>query len=159
MKIRQYNDSDQEALEKFMEVMYAFRGLTFDPDHLHLDLRRIPSTYQEPGGQFWIIADNDAVIGTVGVKILDSNERIGEIKRFFVLSEYHGRGLGRELMETAINFARERNLKKIRLDTRRQAIKALSIFRKYGFYEIQRYNDNEHAEIFMELDIEAKIEG
>ncbi len=36
-----FDSADQEALEKFIDVMYEYRGLNFDPLKLHSDIRQI----------------------------------------------------------------------------------------------------------------------
>jgi len=38
--------------------------------------------YFETGGGFWLLKEEQSVIGTIGLKGIDSENRIGEIKRF-----------------------------------------------------------------------------
>ena len=54
-------------------------------------------------------------------------------------------------MEHLLWNANKKELHILRLDTMRNSIAARKIFEKYGFQEINKYNDNEIAEIFMEL--------
>jgi ribosomal protein S18 acetylase RimI-like enzyme len=144
---------DQIALEGFLEVMYSSRGFQFDPAGLHSDIRNINEVYKKSGGDFWIIKDNNRIIGSIALKIINKNDKIGEIKRYFVLPDYQGQGFGKILMEWVIKESKKRNLKRLRLDTMKNSVKALSIFRKYGFYEVPKYNNNDLAEIFMEMKI------
>ncbi len=74
-----------------------------------------------------------------------------ELKRLFVLPEYQGRGYGRLLLVHAINYAREQKYKKIYLDTREQFSVAQHLYRSNGFQKTEKYNDNEHAELYFEL--------
>jgi GNAT superfamily N-acetyltransferase len=90
---------------------------------------------------------------SIGLKVLDRENSIAEIKRFFLLPEFQGFGYGKFLMKTAIDYAEEIKLRKIRLDTMKQAMTAQAIFRKFGFYEIPRYNNNEMAEYFYEINM------
>jgi putative acetyltransferase len=151
--LRRYMRSDQNQLEQFMITMYASRGFVFDPEGLHSDIRSIELIYGETEGGFWLLKEEQSVIGTIGLKVIDSKKRIGEIKRFFVLPEYQDKGYGKSMMSQIVQFARQAELTKLRLDTEKQSYRALSVFRSFGFYEIPKYNDNDIAEIFMELSI------
>ena len=154
MKCLLYNSVDQLALENFMKKMYDYRGYSFDPIELHSDIRQIEKVYFSTGGQFWIIKDEDnRIIGTIALKIIDKEQGICEIKRFFVLPEKQGHGKGKLLMGKAIEYARSINVKKVRLDTMKSSIVARAIFESFGFIEIPKYNDNDFAELFYELKI------
>jgi RimJ/RimL family protein N-acetyltransferase len=155
MKCQFYHLADQDELEIFMKIMYETRGLNFDPLGLQSDIRQIDNVYFLNGGNFWLLKEkNNKVIGSVGLKILDEIGRIGEIKRFFVLPEYQGNGFGKLLLKTAIDYAKERELRRVRLDTMKSSIVAQAIFKQVGFYEIPKYNNNDIAELFLELLLE-----
>lgn len=150
MKCESFNENDQNELEEFMNIIYSVRGYKFDPSGLHSDVRNINGIYKFSGGDFWIIKENDLIIGSIALKIINQIEKIGEIKRYFVLPNYQGKGFGKMLMEYLINESKNRGLLKLRLDTMKESVKAISIFTKYGFYKIEKYNNNDFAEIFME---------
>ena len=67
-----------------------------------------------------------------------------------VLPEYQGKGYGRLLLDNLIDEARKKSLSILRLDTMKSYEKALNLYRSTGFYEIERYNDNYRAEVYME---------
>jgi hypothetical protein len=52
-----------------------------------------------------------------------------------------------------IAHAKAGSWKNLRLDTTSKSPAAISLFRKHGFVEIVRYNDDPFAEIFMELSL------
>ena len=150
MKSELYQENDQSKLEDFMNIVYSVRGYQFDPDGMQSDIRNINRIYRDSGGDFWLIKDHDKIIGCIALKIINQTEKIGEIKRFFILPDYQGNGYGTMLMELLINESIKRGLKKLRLDTMKKSLQAISIFKKHYFYEIPKYNDNDIAEIFME---------
>lgn len=59
--------------------------------------------------------------------------------------------MGTALLNKAINHAKAGPWIRVRLDTSSRSPSAVSLFRKQGFVEIPRYNDDPFAEIFMEL--------
>jgi ribosomal protein S18 acetylase RimI-like enzyme len=141
----------QSKLDAFFETMYSSRGLQYEPEGCHQDLRNIAVIYQVNGGGFWVLQDVDLIIGTIGLKILDRNNGIGEVKRIAVLPNYQGRGYGKKLLNHLLAVAKTNSLTILRLDTMKSLAKALNLYYHLGFYEIERYNDNFRAEVFMEL--------
>ena len=138
MKLISYSSEFQTGLEEFLEIICSYRGHKFDPTGLQSDIRNIENIYQSQGGNFWIMIANDAVIGSIGLKILNKIDGIGEIKRYFVLPSYQRQGIGTLLMEHLLLNANKNELHILRLDTMRESIAARKIFAKYGFQELHR---------------------
>jgi putative acetyltransferase len=153
MQLLSFRPDLQHKLEEFLHIMQKSRGYPFDRLNLPPDIQNIKSTYQDCGGDFWIIENNDSIIGSIAIRTIDFQAQIGEIKRYFVLPAYQRQGIGGKLMAHAINFAIGAGLNKIRLDTMKQSEPAMIVFKKYGFYEIAKYNNNDVAEIFMEKNL------
>ena len=150
MKYISFTTEMQNRIDDFFNIMYSARGLKYEPLGRHNDLRKIPTIYQDDGGDFWVIVSDRKIIGTIGLKILDRESCVGEIKRMAVLPEYQGKGYGRLLLDNLIDEARKKSLSILRLDTMKSYEKALNLYRSTGFYEIERYNDNYRAEVYME---------
>jgi len=69
----------------------------------------------------------------------------------FVQPEYRQFKIGKKLLELAIDIAKNLGYKRIRLDTLPTMTKAQSLYRSFGFYEIDAYRFNPVEEtIFME---------
>jgi N-acetylglutamate synthase-like GNAT family acetyltransferase len=89
------------------------------------------------------------IVGTVALRALSSS--VAEVKRFNVRADIQGRGHGGRLLSYAIDHARVGGFESVRLDTIRNPGPALHLFEKHGFVEIERYNTNPDADLFMEL--------
>ncbi|WP_348945114.1 GNAT family N-acetyltransferase [Chitinibacter sp. FCG-7] len=150
MNLISFRPELQNKVEEFLQFVQAHRGCTLDRANLPADIKHIQASYQHDGGDFWLLLENASIIGCIAVRIIDQNACVGEIKRYFVLPSHQRQGLGGALIAHAIGFAKLSGLKKIRLDSMKQSTAALAIFRKHGFYEIPKYNDNPVAEVFME---------
>ncbi len=155
MKLTSFNPDLHDKLLAFLQVMQESRGNPFDRANLPSDILNIKETYQDCGGDFWVLESNQMIIGCIAIRTIDSAERIGEIKRYFVLPSHQRQGIGKMLMDHAISFATQKSLNKIRLDTMKKYESAMSVYLKNGFYEISKYNDNHIAEIFMEKSLNA----
>ena len=106
------------------------------------DMDDIQHNYFENGGVFLVMLDDNQLIGTGAIRYLE--EGICELKRLWLLFEYHGKGLGYRIMQELFSFARAREYQRMRLETDRgHQNRASDFYKRLGFYEIPRYSDNE----------------
>ncbi|MCR5599248.1 MAG: GNAT family N-acetyltransferase [Ruminococcus sp.] len=142
-----YSTNKCGKVHDFLRSVFQEAGKTFEPDGRHAAFNDIERNFIG----FWCLMLDNEVVGTVAVKKL--SETVCELKCLYVYERYHGRRLGYKLAETAVDFAKEMGFAKIVLDTMLKHDKALKLYEKMGFRRCERYNDNEMAEIFMELSI------
>ena len=113
------------------------------------DMDDFQRTYFENDGIFLVMTDQDQVIGTGAIRKID-NEAC-ELKRLWLLFEYHGQGLGYRMMQELLAFAREKGYARIRLETdRNDQSRAYGFYKRLGFYDIPRYGDHED-DVAMEM--------
>ena len=150
MEIIAFKSNMQQSVENFFEKCFSAVGIPYSPMDRHADIADVEQYYMR-NGCFWCLFDNEVLIGTVAVRIIEIDKKVVELKRMFILPEYQGKGYGRLLLEYAIDYAREQQYHKICLDTRKQFSTAQHLYRRSGFKETEKYNDNEHAELYFEL--------
>ena len=146
-----YAAEDQPVAEALFQAAWSDGPFPFDPEGAHGDLRRIPEVYQAGDGGFWLLRVGERVVGTVAIRRLPGN--VAEVKRLVVHRDYRGRGYGELLFNHALDHARGAGFSRVRLDTIRDTGPAIRLYQKHGFREIDRYNDNPDADLFMELDL------
>lgn len=113
------------------------------------DIDDVQQTYFANNGTFLVMTDRDQIIGTGAIRRLENE--ICELKRVWLLFEYHGRGLGYQMIQELFTFAREGGYQCIRLETDRNGQRrAYDLYQRLGFYEIPRYSDNED-DVAMEM--------
>jgi putative acetyltransferase len=151
-EITDYQPSDQDDLIAFFSTVLATMGFDFDPTSKDADLRNIPREYQSNGGLFLLARGQGQLIGTIALRQIDQNTC--ELKRFYVRAEHRRKGVGTDLLERIIDHAKAGPWRQLRLDTTFKSPAAISLFRKHGFVEIKRYNEDPFAEIFMERKID-----
>lgn len=150
MEIQIFKSDMQPSVDDFFEKCFSAVGIPYSPVDRHADIADVEANYMQ-SGCFWCLFDNDVLIGTVAIRIIDAANKVVELKRMFVLPEYQGKGYGRFLLNHAIDYAGKQQYSKICLDTRKQFSAAQHLYRSSGFLETEKYNDNDKAELYFEL--------
>jgi len=89
-----------------------------------------------PEGQL-IIEDNNKPIGQVGFDIQEYNgEKIGYVNLFYLIPEYRGRGIGKELIRYVEEFFIKSNISEYHLRVSSRNERAISLYTKMGMTEI-----------------------
>lgn len=105
------------------------------------ELDGLPAPYVPPDGCLFLARQDRGAVGVVGLKPLLPG--IAEIKRLYVVPQARRGGLGRRLAERAIEEARARDYRFVRLDTQRRSMAAaMALYRRLGFAEIAPYGPN-----------------
>jgi len=130
-------DTLEESIAKF-----SARGKLSEMDD-------VQKNYFNNGGTFLVTVDDSHIIGTGAIRFLEQD--VCELKRVWLLSKYHGQGLGYRMMQELFGIAQKKGYTTMRLETDPiiQA-KAVAFYKRLGFYEIPRYGDDPD-DIGMEL--------
>lgn len=116
------------------------------------DMDELQHTYFDNDGIFLVLTDDDQIIGTGAIRKIDGE--ICELKRLWLLVEYHGQRLGYRMIQELFAFARAKGYKRVWLETDRNAQShAYELYKRLGFYEIPGYS-NHKDETAMELMLE-----
>ncbi len=99
-------------------------------------------------GHFLMARQGGRPVGCVALVPLEAGT--GEIKRLWIDASVRGAGLSRRLMARMEDKARSLGLTRLVLDTNRTLLEAQTLYRRLGYREIGRYNDNPYADHFFE---------
>jgi len=101
-----------------------------------------------PSGSFLVARLDGEPVGCGGLKTLD--RETGEVKRVWTAASARGIGVAGRIMQRLEELAKEQGFARLRLDTNRSLTEAQALYRKLGYHEIGRYNDNPYAHHFFE---------
>ena len=104
------------------------------------DMDNHQQVYVENRGILLIVLDDEKVIGTGAIKKLEEN--IAELKRLWLLEEYHGQKIGYQVVTRLLGFAREHGYEKVRLQTSQRQERAVRFYTRFGFYKIPSYRES-----------------
>ncbi len=102
-----------------------------------------PAELRSPGGAYVVGFDRDEAVAGGGVRHLADG--VGEIKRMFVRPAARSRGMAGDLLAALEDAARSLGYDTVRLDTGPKQRHALRLYRRAGYVEVPRYNDNPFA--------------
>jgi putative acetyltransferase len=104
------------------------------------DMDDIQKSYFENGGTFLGMFKDGEMICTGAIRRID--DETCELKRLWLLNEYHGLGLGYRMLQELLTIARDMGYKRVWLETDPVAqSRALEFYKQTGFYEISSYSD------------------
>lgn len=140
-----YNDDFKSDVFRFTSECFTELGKAFDPDGRHGFYNEIDRCFE----RFWCLVDEEKVKGTVAIAKLD--DITAELKALYVDRSLRGSGWGYKLLDEAVSFVYEKDFSKIVLDSMSQYKEASRLYRRYGFTDTDRYNNNVYADVFMQL--------
>lgn len=133
MKIRPFTETDKGA---FRDLNLAWIERYFDIEDEDRAQLNDPDTHILGRGGIILVAEiENEVVGTVGlVPGHDAGEL--ELIKMSAREDLRGKGIGRGLMEAAINKAKELGATSLWLETSTKLDAALHLYKKVGFREL-----------------------
>lgn len=131
----------------FAELAVRFEG-GFDPGRGGAEADR---EMAPPTGLFLVARREGAPVGCAGLKL--HPDGTAEIKRMWVSPDARGLGLARRMLRALEDHAREAGATRLRLDTNGALKEAQALYRREGFAEIPRFNDNPYAHHWFEKEL------
>jgi GNAT superfamily N-acetyltransferase len=112
--------------------------------------------YRAPGGGFLLVVGADgSVLGCAGLRTIatESYGDVAEIKRMWVSRALRGQGAGRALVERLHEEARRLGHRHVVLDSKHELLDARRLYAAAGYTDIDRYNDNADATVWMHVEL------
>lgn len=121
MEVREYRKEDYEIVSKLLSDIFFIEKVNKEKDDNHIEL---------------VGVIDDKVVGYVLLtKIVNfaTDEIIGKIDYYCVSEAYRNKGMGKMLIESAINYMQKWDVKYIELTSNKSRIIAREIYKKEGF--------------------------
>lgn len=135
------------AMDTLREIFREYAaGLGVDLCFQQFDeeLAGLPGDYAAPRGALLLATVDGRVAGCCGLRPLDTADypNAAEMKRLYVRDAFRGMGLGRQLVEAALDAARQAGYSSVLLDTLDDMEAARTLYEDLGFVEIPPYYHN-----------------
>ena len=155
LRLRGLKISLAEGAKEVDEVRRLFeeyaRALDLDPgaEGLTGESAGLPGDYAPPRGRLLLARVGSQAAGCVALQAQQGGA--AELRRLFVRPAFRHAGLGRRLVEEALEGARALGYARVRLDTRPVMREAIALYRALGFQEVPPYRkDSAPGALFLE---------
>jgi len=148
-RLRPATNVDGGAVRALMFEVLREYGLPPDPESTDADLSEIEQHYRN--GWFSVLEVNGQIIGSVG--LLPQEETVMELRKMYLYRDWHGHGLGRLLLEQALNEARQRGARRVVLGTAKVLGEAVALYEQSGFRPSQEKHPASRVDQAWELDL------
>jgi len=135
MQIRPIEPGDNQALAKVIRGALTEFGAN-KPGTVYFD----PTTdalyelFRKPRSYYYVALQDDQVVGGCGIFPTDNlPDGTCELVKLYVTKEARGTGLGKQLMEQSISWAKANGYTQVYLESMPELAKAVSIYEKVGF--------------------------
>jgi ribosomal protein S18 acetylase RimI-like enzyme len=148
MLIRAYRETDREVMRRI--TVEAFAGVSIDQnleqrfgevagrDWRWRKARQIDDDLAADGAAAWVAEDEAGEVAGYVTARLDGAAGVGFIPNLAVRADQRGRGLGRRLIEHALEQFRAAGLEVVRIETLEQNPVGRHLYPACGFVEVAR---------------------
>ncbi|MYL58100.1 GNAT family N-acetyltransferase [Virgibacillus halodenitrificans] len=138
MIIREIKDQDNKKMEQIIKRSLEQVGLDipgtayFDPQ-----LGNLSAFYKDKSNaNYWVaVTEEDEVIGGVGIGPFVGDSTVGELQKLYISPAHQGKGVSKELMRVALDFAKKHYVY-CYLETSHVLEIANRLYSKFGFREL-----------------------
>ena len=90
--------------------------------------------FRQPGSIYYVAEQGGKLLGGAGIFPSDGlPDETAELVKMYLVPEARGKGLGRELIQKALTFARDTGYRQVYIETMPELKKAMRIYEQFGF--------------------------
>lgn len=131
--IRSWQAPDREPAAQVICTVLAEYGLGWEPKEADRDVLQIERFYQQPGGEFWVVEQNNSVVGTAAYYPIRRGQQAAEIRKMYLLPAARGQGLGRFLLQQLEARIATRGFQQIWIETASVLVAAVKLYESSGY--------------------------
>lgn len=96
-------------------------------------------TYRYNNKIYFVVEKDEAIIGGAGISPLDNyNGNVCELQKMYFMPQARGKGLGSQMMQKCLAFAKDAGYKQCYLETMPYMHAAQKLYKKVGFKSIEK---------------------
>ena len=131
--IRSWEKRDRAVVREIIDQILTEYGLTFDPKDADRDVVEVEQFYQETGGEFWVVEQEEKIVGTAGYYPISRGNKAVEIRKMYLLPIVRGQGLGTYLLRELERAIAAQGYEEIWLETATVLKEAVRLYENNGY--------------------------
>ena len=135
--IRPWTPIDRPLAAKVIETVLAEYGLGWEPIGADQDVLQVEEYYINRGGEFWVVMQDEQLVGTAAYYPIDRPESIPgsavELRKMYLLPQVRGQGLGQFLLTHLETRVQSQGFSDLWIETASVLKEAVTLYEKSGY--------------------------
>ena len=131
--IRNWQESDRTLASQVISDVLLEYGLPWQPEEADKDVLQIEAYYLATGGEFWVIEQQNQIVGTAAYYPINRGEKAVEIRKMYLLRKVRGLGLGKYLLQQLETVISSRGFEQIWIETASILTEAVKLYESHGY--------------------------
>jgi putative acetyltransferase len=131
--IRNWQESDRILASQVISSVLSEYGLSWQPEAADKDVLQIEVYYLATGGEFWVIEQQNQIVGTAAYYPINRGEKAVEIRKMYLLPKVRGLGLGKYLLQQLETVISSRGFEQIWIETASILTEAVKLYESHGY--------------------------
>lgn len=135
LKIRAVQPTDNKELAAILRSILVEMGVPkVGTAYADTALDCMYETYQNEQSSYFVVTRDDKILGGAGIaQLANYDGPVCELQKMYLDSSLRGKGVGRQLMETCLEFAKDSGFEQVYLETMTYMQAAQELYVKSGF--------------------------
>lgn len=131
--IRDWTSGDRNPAAAIIRDVLTAYGLPWQPDEADRDVLEVEIFYTGVGGEFWVIEQENKLVGTAAYYPIARGKNAVEIRKMYLLPQVRGKGLGRYLLAQLEGAIANRGFQAIWIETASILKEAVQLYESSGY--------------------------
>ncbi len=131
--IRNWQEKDRTLASQVISSVLSEYGLPWQPEEADKDVLQIEAYYLKTGGEFWVIEQENQIVGTAAYYPINRGEKAVEIRKMYLLAKVRGLGLGKYLLQQLETVIYSRRFEQIWIETASILTEAVKLYESNGY--------------------------
>jgi putative acetyltransferase len=131
--IRDWQECDRAAAAHLIRDILKEYSLPWEPERADRDVIEVETHYINQGGEFWVIEQNETLVGTGAYHPIERGENAVEIRKMYLHPSVRGQGLGRFLLTALETAIQQRGFQEIWIETATSLATAVRLYEQNGY--------------------------
>ena len=138
--IREIQPKDNQQVKSVVQtVLVEMRVPKVGTAYEDESLNDMHAEYDQPRMAYFVVEEDEKIIGCAGIAPLKNGDpEVCELQKMYFLPEARGRGIGSQMMDHCLNYAKEQGFKQCYLETLPYMKNAIKLYNRTGFENLQK---------------------
>jgi putative acetyltransferase len=131
--IRSWHQSDRTNAAEIIQSVLSEYGLGWEANGADRDVLQVEEYYLKKGGEFWVIEQENKLVGTGAYYPIPRGNKAVEIRKMYLLPTVRGKGLGKYLLQKLEEKIINCGFEEIWIETASVLMEAVKLYESSGY--------------------------